>query len=92
MESLEKEADSLLLEAEKKNFQTLSEAYALRAWPKSVGDEQLTMVDKSLSHLEKELKITGGFRGRSRGPQPLTPKNDVPASKFYKIEVLEWQF
>ena len=57
IESLEKEADSLSLEAEKKeSFQTLSKANALRAKTKSVRAEQLTMVDKSLSDLEKELK------------------------------------
>ena len=62
IESLEKEADCLSLEAEKKeSFQTLSKANALRAKAKSVRAEQLTMVDKSLSDLEKELKVTGGL-------------------------------
>ena len=57
IESLEKEVDSLSLEAEKKeSFQTLSKANALRAKAKSVRAEQLTMVGKSLSDLEKELK------------------------------------
>ena len=33
-------------------------------------------------------------KGGSRGPggQPKPPKNKAPAHKFYKIEVLEWQF
>ena len=61
IESLEKEADSLSLEAEKKeSFQTLSKANALRAKAKSVRAEQLTIVDKSLSDLER-VKVTGGL-------------------------------
>ena len=55
--SLEKEADSLSLEAEKKeSFHTLSKVNALRAKAKSVRAEEHAVVNQSLSDLEKELK------------------------------------
>ena len=54
---LEKEADSLSLEAEKKeSFQILSKANALGAKAKSVRSEELAVVNQSLLDLEKELK------------------------------------
>ena len=57
IETLEKEADTLSLEAEKKeNIQTLSNANALRSKAKTVRDEEhLSTVNKSLSELEEEL-------------------------------------
>ena len=58
IETLDKEADTLSLEAEKKeNIHTLSEANALRSKAKTVRDEELSTVKKSLSELEKELKV-----------------------------------
>ena len=57
VEVLEKEADSLLLEEEKKeSFQTLSKANSLRAKAKSVRSEELAVVNQSLLDLENELK------------------------------------
>ena len=57
VESLEKQADSVSLEAEKKeSFQTLSKANALGAKAESVRPEELAVVNQSLSDLEKELK------------------------------------
>ena len=57
VESLEKEADSLLEEAEEKeNFLALSKARALRAKAKSVKSKDLPAVDQSLVDLEKELQ------------------------------------
>ena len=57
VKSLEKEADSLCVEAEKKeNFQALSKANALRAKAKSVKSEDLSAVNQSLVDLEKELQ------------------------------------
>ena len=56
VELLEKEADSLLDEAEKKeNLLALSKARALRAKAKSVKSKDLPAVDLSLVDLEKEL-------------------------------------
>ena len=61
IESLEKEADFLSLEAEKKeSFLTLSKANALRAKAKSVRAEQLAVVDKLLRFGER-VKVTGGL-------------------------------
>ena len=58
IETLEKEADTLSLEAEKKeNIQALSKANVLRSNAKTVRDEQLLTVNKSLSELEEELKV-----------------------------------
>ena len=57
IETLQKEADTLSLEAEKKeNIQTLSKANALRIKTKTVRGEELSTVNKSLSELEEELK------------------------------------
>ena len=57
VESLEKEADSLLEEAEEKeNLLGLSKARALRAKAKSVRSKDLPAVDQSLVYLEKELQ------------------------------------
>ena len=57
IEILLKEADTFSLEAEKKeNIQTLSKAYALRSKAKTVRDEELSTVNKSLSELEDLLK------------------------------------
>ena len=57
VESLEKEADSLLEEAEEKeNLLALSKARALRAKAKSVKSKDLPAVDQSLVDLEKELQ------------------------------------
>ena len=57
VEVLEKEADSLSLEAEKKeSFQTLSKANALRAKAKFVRTEELAVVSQSLLDLEEELQ------------------------------------
>ena len=57
VESLEKEADSLLEEAEEKeNLFALSKARALRAKAKSVKSKDLPAVDQSLVDLEKELQ------------------------------------
>ena len=57
VEVLEKEADSLSLEAEKKeSFQTFPNANALRVKTKSVRSEELAVVSQSLFDLEKELK------------------------------------
>ena len=57
VESLEKEADSLSLKADKKeSFQTLFKANALRAKEKSVRAGELAVVNQSFSELEKELK------------------------------------
>ena len=56
VESLEKEADCLSLEAEKKvRFQTLSKANAFRTKTKSVRAKELAVVNQLLSDLEKEL-------------------------------------
>ena len=57
VESLGKEADSLLEEAEEKeNLLALSKARALRAKAKSVKSKDLPVVDQSLVDLEKELQ------------------------------------
>ena len=57
VELLEKEADSLLEEAEEKeNALALSKARALRAKAKSVTSKDLPAVDQSLVDLEKELQ------------------------------------
>lgn len=57
IEILQKEADTLSLEAEKKeNIQTLSKANALRSKAKAVRDEDLSAINKSLSELEEELR------------------------------------
>ena len=57
VESLENEAGSLFLEAEKKkNFHTLSKANALKAKARSVKSEDLSAVNQSLVDLEKELQ------------------------------------
>ena len=57
LNSLEKEADSLLEEAEEKeNLLALSKARALRAKAKSVKSKDLPAVDQSLVDLEKELQ------------------------------------
>ena len=57
VELLEKEADSLLEEAEEKeNLLALSKARALRAKAKSVKSNDLPAVDQSLVDLEKELQ------------------------------------
>ena len=57
VELLENEADTLSLQAEKKeSFQTLSKANALRVKAKSVRAEELTAVNQSLTDLENELK------------------------------------
>ena len=56
VEVLEKEADCLSLEAEKKeSFRTLSKTNALRAKAKSVRSEEFAVVSQSLLDLE-ELK------------------------------------
>ena len=55
IESLQNEADSLLLEAKKKeSIQTLTKANALRAKAKSVRDEELKSLNQSLLDLEDE--------------------------------------
>ena len=57
VESLENEADSLYLEAEKKeNFHSLSKANALKAKARSVKSEDLSAVNQSLVDLERELQ------------------------------------
>ena len=57
VESLENEADSLYLEAEKKeNFHSLSKANALKAKARSVKSEDLSAVNQSLIDLERELQ------------------------------------
>ena len=61
VELLENEADTLSLQAEKKeSFQTLSKANALRVKAKSVRAEELTAVNQSLTDLENE-KVIGGL-------------------------------
>ena len=56
IKTLEKEADTLSLEAEKKeNIQTLSKANALGSKAKTVRNEDLSTVKKPLSELEEEF-------------------------------------
>ena len=52
------EADTLLLEAEKKeHIRTLSKANALRSKAKTVRDEELSTVNKSLSRARRGVKV-----------------------------------